>query len=667
MQLDDGRPLPMPAMATVREQLRLYGDSYKAKFCPRIRWTTEDPVVTGSTALQQNSSAYLSELGLAPSLSLLPPTTTAGTLNQHHLGDDGAFRLALVPQSSPLLGAGYLELVHRIAANVSGEIDNRMRSGASPEQHADEGTEQIIPHISSPESKSLLARNRRELRRRQADIHALLQQHIEPYLAQHVMNGRRAELMAFRISRNMVSPGETKRLRATTWHWDTGPANPAKVMKVILYLSDVDTRGGCMLALRHSHSGAAFKMDGQKIWGPLAAPASVPREWLAEMFRDGYRPECLSGAAGSLVIFDTNIVHRGSRPATGRHRDAINFEFTMSHQRLGADELRRLRGKRLRSEPPSSLPAYPASLSSSSLFSNGAFPVDALLPQLKESTRLLPAVGFGTSNRKTAKGEPLVKSLVDFFQLGGRHVDSAAMYRNGAEIREALGRSRIPRDEVWITSKLNTIRHLARLGGFVNTSFGVTGALAAITQEVGTHVDLLLIHDPNELTSSERIDVWRGMLAARSNGAYPHFPHVGVSNFDKAQIEELEVATGVLPAVNEIEFHPWVSEATLSIAKWCISKGIAVVAYNSLGGKKNQARGKVVSELAAKHRVSNAQVLLRWALQRGVRVIPGATSRAHIQQNLNVSCLQLSEDEMQLLQGSSKPRTFTKYASGVNG
>ena len=67
------------------------------------------------------------------------------------------------------------------------------------------------------------------------------------------------------------------------------------------------------------------------------------------------------------------------------------------------------------------------------------------------------------------------------------------------------------------------------------------------------------------------------------------------------------------------------------------------------------------------HRVSNAQVLLRWALQRGVRVIPGATSRAHIQQNLNVSCLQLSEDEMQLLQGSSKPRTFTKYASGVNG
>ena len=52
--------------------------------------------------------------------------------------------------------------------------------------------------------------------------------------------------------------------------------------------------------------------------------------------------------------------------------------------------------------------------------------------------------------------------------------------------------------------------------------------------------------------------MWRGMLAARSNGAYPHFPHVGVSNFDKAQIEELEVATGVLPAVNEIEYHPWV-------------------------------------------------------------------------------------------------------------
>ena len=210
-----------------------------------------------------------------------------------------------------------------------------------------------------------------------------------------------------------------------------------------------------------------------------------------------------------------------------------------------------------------------------------------------------------------------------------------------------------------------TIRHLARLGGFVNTSSGVPAALAAIAAELGTHADLVLIHDPNELSPAERIDVWQGMIAARAaDPSGERVRHLGVSNFDGAQIAALHAATGVLPLANEIEFHPWSSPAAFETVKWCREHGVAVIAYNSLGGKKNQARGRAVSQLAARHRVSNAQVLLRWALQQGVRVIPGATSRAHIQQNLNLSCFALSDLDMVELRSSSKPRTFAKYGSG---
>ena len=651
---DDGRPLPMPAMAVMQQQMKLHGDSYKAKFCPRIMWTKEDPVVTGSTDPQLNATAHLAELLIAPSLNLLPLPSVAGSLSQHHVADDGAFHMALVPPSS--LGSGYVDLVHTIADRVGAEIGKRMRSGASPDLHANEGTEQIIPLVSAADSKSMLARGRRTLRNDYAQIATLLQQHIEPYLAQHVLNGRTAELRLFRISRNMVPPSETLRLRANTWHWDTGPVQPDRWIKVLLYLTDADSNSGCMMVVRHNRTGATFKMDGKKIWGPMAAPASVPREWLAEMFWDGYRPECLGGKAGSMVIFDTNIVHRGSRPAMGRHRDAINFEFVLGVNKASKST----RGRRtVQGVPEPAQQSLPQELPPSQA-------VEGLIATLKGSAKLLPAVGFGTANRKSAQGEPLVRSLVDFFQLGGRHIDTASMYRNGAEIKEALVRSRVPRDEVWITSKLNTIRHLSRLGGFVNSSDGVAGAVESITGAMGTYVDLLLIHDPNELTPSERIDVWRGMLAARNGGA-ALVRQVGVSNFNKVQLEELESATGVLPVANEIEFHPWVSQATFDIAQWCLTKGIAVVAYNSLGGKKNQARGKVIAQIAAKHRVSNAQVLLRWSLQQGVRVIPGATSRAHIQQNLNLSCFQLPSDDMALMRGSSKPRTFAKYSSGVNG
>ena len=107
------------------------------------------------------------------------------------------------------------------------------------------------------------------------------------------------------------------------WHWD-GLAET--VVKVILYLSDVDHTRGCMVALRHNKSASAYHVHhSARPWG-VHTFAHVPKPWLVDMIEDGYEPVCLEGPTGTLVAFATNIVHRGSRPAAGLHRDFILFQ-----------------------------------------------------------------------------------------------------------------------------------------------------------------------------------------------------------------------------------------------------------------------------------------------------------------------------------------------------
>ena len=158
--------------------------------------------------------------------------------------------------------------------------------------------------------------------------------------------------------------------------------------------------------------------------------------------------------------------------------------------------------------------------------------------------------------------------------------------------------------------------------------------------------------------------MWRGLLAAQSAGKVRH---VGVSNFNRPQIEALVACTGVWPAINELEFHPWVSSTTRELVRWCHEHGIVVIAYGSLGGSTNRASGgDAVSVIASAHNASAARVLLRWAIQQGVVVIPGATSAAHIGDNLALlraapPVLELSDTEMRELDaagGARAPASF---------
>ncbi|KAL1521636.1 hypothetical protein AB1Y20_021294 [Prymnesium parvum] len=269
-----------------------------------------------------------------------------------------------------------------------------------------------------------------------------------------------------------------------------------------------------------------------------------------------------------------------------------------------------------------------------------------------QSGDLMPPIGFGTCCRPSASGSELVASTLAFLQQGGRLIDTAQMYGNHREIAEAIRASRVDRSELWLTSKVNTrvVKSRGAALRSINTSLGELDL---------PFINLMLVHSSWGLTSQQLLDVWRALIQARDEGMVRN---IGVSNLVRHQIEQLEQESGVRPAVNEIEFHPWVPNSTFQLVEWCTSRGIAVTAYGSLGGSANSlGSSSEVSSLAKRHNVSNAQVLLRWSLQQGVAVIPGASSTEHIIENLHLPRFCLSQAESDGLIRSPMPRSFTRW------
>ena len=187
-----------------------------------------------------------------------------------------------------------------------------------------------------------------------AGLHAALQPLYRDFIAPHVSRAAFPEhtalwtLRSLFISRNANDfaargePQEDERTKSLMWHWDNlkGVANQ-QTYKAILYLNDVDHRNGCMVALRHNVTGLPVRLARQDpvLWGARQWSA-VPKVWLAQLAADAYVPHCLSGRAGTLILFDTNIVHRGSRPATGLFRDFILFEFFLEPERAARRKMR---------------------------------------------------------------------------------------------------------------------------------------------------------------------------------------------------------------------------------------------------------------------------------------------------------------------------------------
>jgi len=304
-------------------------------------------------------------------------------------------------------------------------------------------------------------------------------------------------------------------------------------------------------------------------------------------------------------------------------------------------------------------------LSASSSAASAAGATTTKMLSIKLASGLeMPLIGYGTCCRASAKGEAIYKSTGIYLKLGGRHIDTAMSYGNHAEIGRAVKESGIPRSEIWLTSKVAP--------GKVKSYNECLAAVDNIMIELDTpYVDLLLIHSP-KLGKETTIELWNCLIESKRNGKTKS---IGVSNFNQGEMETLAEATGQMPEVNEIQQHPWSAHAWKELAKWQKDHNIATIAYTSLGGSRfhNSGGGTswplVVSLLAKKYNVTEAQILLKWALQNDLVIIPGSGSEVHIRENLLLNTdFDLSAQEMLSIENAEVPggwwdskRGYQKY------
>lgn len=252
-------------------------------------------------------------------------------------------------------------------------------------------------------------------------------------------------------------------------------------------------------------------------------------------------------------------------------------------------------------------------------------------PVLLNTDATMPPIGFGTWQLDTDTAYSAVHAAL---QSGYRLIDTARVYNNEVGVGYALRNSGIPRDELFVTTKL------------WNDDQGYDEALRAFDASLARlgldYVDLYLIHWPSSL---RRLDSWRALETIYRSG---RAKAIGVSNYTVTHLRELLQHTDITPAVNQIEIHPLIYEEQLPIIDFCRQQGIVVEAYSPLI-KGSAMKHPVVTEVAERCGRSNAQVLIRWSIQHGFIPLPRSKNPEHIAQNIAVSGFRLRDADMRLL------------------
>jgi len=235
----------------------------------------------------------------------------------------------------------------------------------------------------------------------------------------------------------------------------------------------------------------------------------------------------------------------------------------------------------------------------------------------------IPLLGFGTWQ---LTGDTATEATAAALAVGYRHLDTATVYGNEGEVGAALRESGVPREQVFVTSKIPPTE-AARAREVLETSLRLLGVDA---------LDLWLIHWTED--GADR-NLWAEVVQAQADGLVRD---VGVSNHSLAQIDELEHATGVRPAVNQIKWSPLLHDAALLDGHR--ERHVVVEGYSGLKGGTMEL--PVVVELATRLGRTPAQVLVAWQLQHGMVVIPKSTKQARIRENADVADIVLSESDL---------------------
>lgn len=242
----------------------------------------------------------------------------------------------------------------------------------------------------------------------------------------------------------------------------------------------------------------------------------------------------------------------------------------------------------------------------------------------------IPRVGLGVY--QSPRGEPTRTAVREALASGYRHVDTARVYRNEADVGAAVRESGLPRDEIFVTTKLWN-----RDQGYDRTLRAFDESLAELGLDT---VDLFLIHWP---VAKKRLDAWRALETLHGEG---RVRSIGVSNFLVPHLEELLAHATVVPAVDQIEIHPFHQQRETRAL--CAAQGIVVEAYSPLT-RGQRLTDPVLVRVAAEVGRTTAQVLLRWGLQHDLVVLPKSTRPERIRENLALFDFQLTDDQMAAL------------------
>ncbi|WP_375102953.1 aldo/keto reductase [Paenibacillus sp. RS8] len=241
----------------------------------------------------------------------------------------------------------------------------------------------------------------------------------------------------------------------------------------------------------------------------------------------------------------------------------------------------------------------------------------------------MPILGFGVYQMNDAR--ECEESVYEAIMAGYRLIDTAAAYQNEEAVGRAIKRSDVPREEIFITTKL-----WIQDAGYENTKKAFAKSLDRLQMD---YVDLYLIHQP----FGDVYGSWRAMEELYREGK---IKAIGVSNFQMDRLIDLIAHNEITPAINQIETHPF--QQQIESANYMKEKNVQIESWGPFAeGRNNLFQNEVLISIAEKHQKSVAQVVLRWLTQRGVIAIPKSTHKERIIENFNIFDFKLNQEDLE--------------------
>lgn len=249
----------------------------------------------------------------------------------------------------------------------------------------------------------------------------------------------------------------------------------------------------------------------------------------------------------------------------------------------------------------------------------------------------IPALGFGVF--KVADGKECVNAVKEALKVGYRHIDTAAIYRNEKSVGHAIKESGIPREEIYLTTKLwNDVQR----GGVAEEALN-----KSLEDLQVDYIDLYLVHWP---VPGKYAETWLAMEKLLAGGKVKT---IGVSNFHEHHLDDVKKIWSVVPAVNQIELHPELSQKPL--IQRCKEDGITVQSWSPLGAAKNDLLvNPVIRAIGEKYNKTNAQIILRWNIEQGIVTLPKSVTPSRIKENFEIFDFALTLEEMEQINGLNK-------------